>query len=259
MVTPGGSHEPEDSPDNRGLVIAAVLASGLVLVVAVGLLLRSGEDSKDDKALSSTPSASLSTNRDPAPVQLPNRVSPGPATPVAPVPQPVRKIGDNCSAGGIAAQWDLRRGQWACVPQAQVGDVHRIGDDCSHDGIVAQWGRGPDGRSVCLPQGQGRDEHAVGDDCSHDGIVAQWSLTSDGQWVCIAQDQGAGPLPAPLPVYPEPPTNPGPPANQGPPPANPGPPPVNPAPPPANPGAPPANQVPPPAAPAPLPGVPGPN
>ncbi|QIS02031.1 hypothetical protein F5X71_06620 [Nocardia brasiliensis] len=149
MATPEGGR----GDDSRMLAVAAVVAAVLALVVAVGLLFQSSEKAKEREpgsmsTRSSTkmsPTPTITVHRGPATLQ-----SPGPS-PVA--PQSARMIGDDCSAGGIVAQWDLRDGQWMCVPRGQGRDAHRVGDDCSHDGIVAQWGLSPGGGWLCEPAG----------------------------------------------------------------------------------------------------------
>ncbi|MFI9504335.1 hypothetical protein [Nocardia sp. NPDC052566] len=155
--------EPTDGPKGGGaptntrvLTIAAVLVAALALVVAIGLTLRSNQDSVDRYARTTYPTATIPTTVAPAAASPLPAATSGPNRPVPP-PTPARRIGDDCSTVGTVAQWRLHNAEWVCVPQGQGGD-HQMGEDCSHDGIVAQWGQAPDGSRICIPQQQGGSE-----------------------------------------------------------------------------------------------------
>ncbi|MFC6014310.1 hypothetical protein ACFP3H_24930, partial [Nocardia lasii] len=92
----------------RKITLAAVLAAVLALVVALGLVLRT--DSGTDSA-SVTP---VGSGADEAPVAGSDQAVADDPREFAP-PWPARRVGGNCSAGGIVAHWRVDEGAWQCT------------------------------------------------------------------------------------------------------------------------------------------------
>ncbi|MGO4613614.1 hypothetical protein AB4305_25770 [Nocardia sp. 2YAB30] len=148
MATSGSGRGPDDDrggDSSRILPNAALIAAVLALVVGILVLLQPTGDSADDKPPHSAAATATRTRAWPYAKSL--------QTPTPPelVPlRPAREVGGDCSAGGISAYWDMRDGQWTCVPR----NAHQIGDDCSHSGVVAHWDLTPDRQWVCVQQQQ---------------------------------------------------------------------------------------------------------
>ncbi|MFJ2839847.1 MULTISPECIES: hypothetical protein [Nocardia] len=114
--------ESSEDPDQgtgsstRVIAIAAVLAALLALVVALGLVLRANQGDEND------PSTVDPMGTDSHGLPVGDEVS-GQEAAFAP-PWPARRVGGNCSAGGIVAHWRVETdGQWQCTvttPDAAV-------------------------------------------------------------------------------------------------------------------------------------------
>ncbi|MGW0640283.1 hypothetical protein [Nocardia salmonicida] len=108
--------ETRTGSSTRMIAIAAVLAAILALVGALGLLLRA--DQGDDK-----PSVNpMGSDANGLPIAGSDREAADQDQKFAP-PWPARRVGGNCSAGGIVAHWRVHDdGQWQCTvttPDAQ--------------------------------------------------------------------------------------------------------------------------------------------
>ncbi|MFD3707309.1 hypothetical protein ACFWUP_29590 [Nocardia sp. NPDC058658] len=107
--------ENSEGPDTRArsstrtVAIAAVLAALLALVVALGLVLRA--DQGDDN-----PSVNpMGSDANGLPIAGSDQEAADQAANFAP-PWPARRIGGNCSAGGITAHWRVHDdGKWQCT------------------------------------------------------------------------------------------------------------------------------------------------
>ncbi|WP_109523452.1 MULTISPECIES: hypothetical protein [Nocardia] len=121
MVEPGGGPASGGgAPENgtRVLAITAGLAAVLAFVVAIGLLIRSNQDTEDVP----TPSTTLTSLAETVTVR--STESPAPTRPsisapnTSPLPtQPAHRVGDDCSVDGGAGRWDVVTGRgWVCVP-----------------------------------------------------------------------------------------------------------------------------------------------
>jgi outer membrane biosynthesis protein TonB len=89
----------------RMIAIAAVLAAILALVVALGLVMRADQGGDDDPSVS--PMGSGANGLPIAESDQDQEFAP---------PWPARRVGGNCSAGGIVAHWRvLDDGQWQCT------------------------------------------------------------------------------------------------------------------------------------------------
>lgn len=111
--------------DPRGLGIVLVIAALMALAIGGGMLLTRHDDA---------PRADTA----PVPVRTtaPHTTTFRPPTSVLPLPQPAarvptpvapsidivnRKIGDDCSANGVPAQWELTPySGWVCTPRARA-------------------------------------------------------------------------------------------------------------------------------------------
>ncbi|NKX91440.1 hypothetical protein [Nocardia coubleae] len=105
----GSSEGPEEEPasSTRTIAIAAVLAALLALVVAVGLVLRANQGDDDNSEVDPMGSNGLSVDG--------QQVSDTDSNP----PWPARRVGGNCSAGGIVARWQVDDdGNWRCTAGA---------------------------------------------------------------------------------------------------------------------------------------------
>ncbi|MEV0251327.1 hypothetical protein AB0H76_32370 [Nocardia sp. NPDC050712] len=118
------------------LSIVAALAAGAAVIVSVAMIMRSEEPADDAARVSAAYSA------------IPN--SPTVAPPPAP-PFPARQVGDDCSAGGVQARWEMRRGTWNCAAVKLGPNGKTVGEDCSRDGVAKRWGFLPDGSWACSP------------------------------------------------------------------------------------------------------------
>ncbi|KAF0835852.1 hypothetical protein [Nocardia caishijiensis] len=105
----GSSEGPDEEPasSTRTIAIAAVLAALLALVVAVGLVLRANQGDDDNSDVDPMGSNGLSVDG--------QQVSDTDLDP----PWPARRVGGNCSAGGIVAHWQVDDdGTWRCTAGA---------------------------------------------------------------------------------------------------------------------------------------------
>ncbi|MFF0359151.1 MULTISPECIES: hypothetical protein [unclassified Nocardia] len=113
-----GGEDPDQGTggSTRVIAIAAVLAALLALVVALGLVLRANQGDEND------PSTVNPMGSDANGLPVDAEVS-GQEVAFAP-PWPARRVGGNCSAGGIVAHWRVETdGQWQCTvttPDAAV-------------------------------------------------------------------------------------------------------------------------------------------
>ncbi|MFC4125187.1 hypothetical protein [Nocardia rhizosphaerae] len=99
-----------ESSRTRVIAIAAVLAALLALVVALGLIMRANQGDENDKLDENGVGTPTSDGYADQPVGF------------AP-PWPARRVGGNCSAGGIVAHWQVDDGAWTCTvttPDAAV-------------------------------------------------------------------------------------------------------------------------------------------
>ncbi|MFD4357659.1 hypothetical protein ACFWPK_30625 [Nocardia sp. NPDC058519] len=101
--------ETRTGSSTRMIAIAAVLAAILALVVALGLVLRA--DQGDDN-----PSVNpMGSDVNGPPIAGADQQAADDAKEFAP-PWPARRIGGNCSAGGITAHWRVHDdGKWQCT------------------------------------------------------------------------------------------------------------------------------------------------
>ncbi|MCA2211194.1 hypothetical protein [Nocardia rosealba] len=102
----GSSEGPDEEPasSTRTIAIAAVLAALLALVVAVGLVLRANQGDDDNSEVDPMGSNGLSVDG--------QQISDTDLNP----PWPARRVGGNCSAGGIVAHWEVDDdGTWQCT------------------------------------------------------------------------------------------------------------------------------------------------
>ncbi|MFD4430955.1 hypothetical protein [Nocardia sp. NPDC058497] len=115
--------ESSEGPDEgtgsstRVIAIAAVLAALLALVVALGLVLRANQGDEND------PSTVNPMGSDSAGLPVAGDEASEQEAVFAP-PWPARRVGGNCSAGGIVAHWQVDAdGAWQCTattPDAAV-------------------------------------------------------------------------------------------------------------------------------------------
>ncbi|WP_280338383.1 hypothetical protein [Nocardia neocaledoniensis] len=101
-----------ESSRTRVIAIAAVLAALLALVVALGLVMRANQGDENDRVNQMGAESPASADE-----------ASGQAVAFAP-PWPARRVGGNCSAGGIIAHWQVdAAGAWTCTvttPDAAV-------------------------------------------------------------------------------------------------------------------------------------------
>ncbi|PWV67658.1 hypothetical protein DFR69_12056 [Nocardia neocaledoniensis] len=101
-----------ESSRTRVIAIAAVLAALLALVVALGLVMRANQGDENDRVNQMGAESPVSADE-----------ASGQAVAFAP-PWPARRVGGNCSAGGIVAHWRVdEAGAWNCTvttPDAAV-------------------------------------------------------------------------------------------------------------------------------------------
>ncbi len=111
-----GRSEGDITP--RALAVVVVIAGVLVLAVAVGMLLTGRGDTRTGR------------ERVPANVPPPTTTAVAPTTsvpaPAARIPTPVappmdladRRVGDDCTHDNVISAWDVRDGDWVCVPKS---------------------------------------------------------------------------------------------------------------------------------------------
>lgn len=116
MADSGEDPDQGTGGSTRVIAIAAVLAALLALVVALGLVLRANQSDEND------PSTVNPMGSDSNGLPVGDEVS-GQEVAFAP-PWPARRVGGNCSAGGIVAHWRVEAGgEWQCTmttPDAAV-------------------------------------------------------------------------------------------------------------------------------------------
>ncbi|MFD6449464.1 hypothetical protein ACFWF3_01695, partial [Nocardia sp. NPDC060220] len=89
----------------RMIAIAAVLAAILALVVALGLVMRADQGGDDNPSVN--PMGSDANGLPIAGTDQDQEFAP---------PWPARRVGGNCSAGGIVAHWRVHDdGSWQCT------------------------------------------------------------------------------------------------------------------------------------------------
>ncbi|MFI1241551.1 hypothetical protein [Nocardia salmonicida] len=101
--------ETRTGSSTRMIAIAAVLAAILALVGALGLLLRAdqGDDNPSVNPMGSDANGLPIAGSDREAADLDQKFAP---------PWPARRVGGNCSAGGIVAHWRVHDdGQWQCT------------------------------------------------------------------------------------------------------------------------------------------------
>ncbi|MFD3511164.1 hypothetical protein [Nocardia sp. NPDC058666] len=109
MARSSDGPEERTGSSTRMIAIAAVLAALLALVVALGLVLRADQGADD-------PSVNpLGADANGLPVAGADQEAADTEAQFAP-PWPARRVGGNCSAGGIVAHWRVHDdGQWQCT------------------------------------------------------------------------------------------------------------------------------------------------
>ncbi|WP_406271270.1 hypothetical protein OH799_30410 [Nocardia sp. NBC_00881] len=115
MVTSDSGRGPDDDRGGDGSRIlpnAALITAVLALVVGIVVLLQPIGDSADGKPPHSTASTATRTRAWPYAKSLQAPTSPE----LVPL-RAAREVGGDCSAGGVSAYWDMRDGQWTCVPR----------------------------------------------------------------------------------------------------------------------------------------------
>ncbi|MFE3546865.1 hypothetical protein ACFXK0_28210 [Nocardia sp. NPDC059177] len=107
----GSSEAPEreSGSSTRTIAIAAVLAALLALVVALGLVLRADQGDENEPVTPMRGNSGLPVDGDEAGADHE-------ADTVFAPPWPARRVGGNCSAGGITAHWRVDGdGGWQCT------------------------------------------------------------------------------------------------------------------------------------------------
>ncbi|MFE6926214.1 hypothetical protein ACFVAV_34745 [Nocardia sp. NPDC057663] len=117
MAESGEGPDEGTGSSTRVIAIAAVLAALLALVVALGLVLRASQGDEND------PSTVNPMGSDAAGQPVTADEASDQEVAFAP-PWPARRVGGNCSAGGIVAHWQVDAdGAWQCTmttPDAAV-------------------------------------------------------------------------------------------------------------------------------------------
>ncbi|MFI6867844.1 hypothetical protein [Nocardia sp. NPDC050406] len=112
-----GNSESEGDIDPRGLGVVLLVAALMALAVGGGMLLTRHDDTpRADPAPVRTTAPVPTTFRPPTSVlQFPRTTARVPVAP--PVGLESRRVGDDCSANGITARWELTPyAGWVCTP-----------------------------------------------------------------------------------------------------------------------------------------------